>query len=82
MAEAAADVLIDTIRDGGLRARKILDPVLQWQPWAMMAFTRALNSLLVMKSRRTVSRDLALVASWLIQNCTPAKSPPRRRNAL
>jgi len=50
-------------------------------PWAMIAFTRALNSGVLMKSLRSCSRVSAPELSWLIQKFTPARSPPRRRNA-
>src|SRR5690606_383546 len=53
-----------------------------WHPWPMIAATRDWNSGLATKACRTLSRVLAPLAISLIQNCTPARSPPRRRNAL
>ena len=50
------------------------------QPCAITLSTRAANSALPRMPERTTSR--VRLASWPIQNCTPPRSPPRRRNAL
>src|SRR5688572_5102795 len=57
-------------------------PTYCWQPAEISACTRDWNSGDAMKDWRTCWRVRALLFSWLIQNCTPARSPPRRRKVL